>query len=360
MRGVRLEGREAAARVGWMSQSPDRTDRTHRKPSVLPRRLLTIPGILGLACVAWASAPLWLPVLFCVDLFRRRRFATLRMGAFALVYLACETLGISAAFGAWLRKLGLRQDEEAWQETNYRLQAWWGSTLFGAAQRIYGLSVSVEHEGSLSHGPLILLLRHASLADTLLGVLLFSAPHGLRFRYVLKRELLVDPCLDIVGNRVPNAFVRRDGADSAREIEAVSRLGEGLGVRDGVLIYPEGTRFTEAKRRRVIERLKEKGDTELAVRAEGLRHVLPPRPGGALALLAAAPDADVVLCAHHGFEAAGTVRDLWSGRLIGQRLEVRCVRYDAREVPREPRLASAWLLERWEEVDAFVARRSAS
>ena len=37
-----------------------------------------------------------------------------------------------------------------------------------------------------------------------------SRRYHLRLRYVLKRELLWDPCLDIVGQRVPNIFVDRD------------------------------------------------------------------------------------------------------------------------------------------------------
>jgi 1-acyl-sn-glycerol-3-phosphate acyltransferase len=61
--------------------------------------------------------------------------------------------------------------------------------------------------------------------------------------------------LDIVGNRLANCFVRRNSGDSDREIAAVQRLMEDLGPNDGVLIYPEGTRFTEAKRRRILDHL---------------------------------------------------------------------------------------------------------
>jgi 1-acyl-sn-glycerol-3-phosphate acyltransferase len=168
---------------------------------------------------------------------------------------------------------------------------------------------------------------------------------------VLKRELLLDPCLDIVGHRLPNAFVRRDGVDG--DVDAVVDLTRDLGERDGVLNYPEGTRFSPEKQRRVVERLSEKGRIELALRAERMRHVLLPRPGGPLALLAAAPDADVVLCMHHGFEAAASAADLWSGRLIGRRIQVRCVRYPSDEFPSDP---EDWLLDRWDEVDAYVER----
>lgn len=103
-----------------------------------------------------------------------------------------------------------------------------------------------------------------------------------------------------------------------------------------MLIYPEGTRFTEPKRRRVLERLRERGQAELALRAEQLRHTLPPKPGGPLALLEAAPDADVVLCMHSGFEAAGTLGQSWSRALIGRTIRVRCVRVPRTRFRRMP------------------------
>lgn len=325
--------------------------------SALARRLVTIPAVLGLACLGALSAPLWLSLLLGVDAFGRRRLASVRLGLFAMGYLACEVAGILACCGLWLRQLALREGREVWLRRNFRLQCWWAGAIWAIARRVYRLELSVESDSDLSRGPILLFLRHASLGDTLLGALLFARPYGLRLRYVLKRELLVDPCLDIVGHRLPNVFVRRDGADTPREIGAVAELARDLGPSDGVLIYPEGTRFTRDKQRRLVERLKEKGNTALAVRAERMRNVLPPRPGGPLALLDAAPDADVVLCMHHGFEAAGTAGDLWSGRLIGSRIQVRCVRIPAREIPAD---RAAWLLDRWDDVDAFVTDRQRS
>jgi hypothetical protein len=54
------------------------------------------------------------------------------------------------------------------------------------------------------------MLRHASIGDTLLASALVGRPHGIFWlRYVLKRELLWDPCLDVVGNRLPHVFVDR-------------------------------------------------------------------------------------------------------------------------------------------------------
>ncbi len=41
-------------------------------------------------------------------------------------------------------------------------------------------------------------------------------------------------------------------------------------------------------------------------------NLLPPRPGGALAAIAACPDADVIFVAHAGLDIIITVADVWS------------------------------------------------
>jgi 1-acyl-sn-glycerol-3-phosphate acyltransferase len=88
------------------------------------------------------------------------------------------------------------------------------------------------------------------MVDTMLPAHLVANPTGFRLRYVLKKELLADPTLDIGGNRLPNYFINRGAGDSAKETEAVRRLASDLGSNDGVLIYPEGTRYSEEKRLR--------------------------------------------------------------------------------------------------------------
>ncbi|MGH0031035.1 MAG: 1-acyl-sn-glycerol-3-phosphate acyltransferase [Myxococcota bacterium] len=321
-----------------------------------PRRVVTITAVLGSAALLTIGAPLWLPALAIVDAFRRRRLASLRLGLFAWFFLLCESAGLLAAGFLWLRQRVLPEPHERYLDRNFRLQHWWGAALYAGASRIYGFSLTLESEGDLSRGPFLLMLRHASIGDTLLGVKLFSEPYGLKLRYVLKNELLWDPCLDVVGHRVPVAFVRRDGSDTPRELRAIGELARNLGPEDGVLIYPEGTRFTEEKRQRVIERSKERGDDALAQRADRLQRVLPPRRGGPQVLFAAEPDADVEVCAHTGFEAAATAGDLWAGRLIGKRIHVRCTRFPAEAIPAAAEEAWEWLLDRWEEVDAFVTQ----
>jgi 1-acyl-sn-glycerol-3-phosphate acyltransferase len=319
------------------------------------RRLITIPGYLLVWSLCVVTAPLWLPVAAIFDAVRSNRGATLRSAVFLTYYLSCEVLGIAISAGLWTWTRVFPLDAERWADLHYRLEAWWGTALLSGVVRLFGLHLEVEGDADLARGPYLLLVRHASSGDTLLASALVSRPHGTHLRYLLKRELLWDPCLDIVGNRLPNVFVDRFSDDSAREIRRARELARDLGPRDGLLTHPEGTRFSEEKRRKVLERLDRAGDAKMLEYTRSLQFVLPPRPGGTLGLLEAAPGADVVVCSHTGFEAATSLAQIWQGSLVGQTVRVQFRRIPRDEIPtgRDDRLA--WLLEEWQRVDAWVA-----
>jgi 1-acyl-sn-glycerol-3-phosphate acyltransferase len=222
------------------------------------------------------------------------------------------------------------------------------------------MRVEVEEAPDLGHGPIILFSRHASVGDTLLPAVFVSSRYGIVLRYVLKRELLWDPCLDIVGNRLRNCFVQRGSGESERDIALVQQLMEDLGPQDGVLIYPEGTRFTPAKRQRILERLAQKGDADLLAKAEALQHLLPPRLGGTLALLERNVGADAVFCAHIGFDGAGSFRDLLNGSLVNRLVRVCFWRVPYNEIPRTAAAQAAWLYEQWARIDTWIGGVSAA
>jgi len=248
----------------------------------------------------------------------------------------------------------------AWIERFFRLQCAWLGALFRGGVVMFGMKVETEGEACLPGGPLLVFMRHASTADVVLGNVLVSARNGLVLRYVLKRELLWDPCLDVAGHRLVNCFIRRGSGNAEREIAAVRSLGEGLGPRDGVLIYPEGTRFTPDKQERALARIRATGHAERIARAEKLAHVLPPRLGGPVALLDAAPHADVLFVAHTGFEGARTMGDFLGGALVGTTLRVKFWRVAARDVPSEAEARERWLFDQWQHVDAIVGGHTAA
>jgi hypothetical protein len=94
--------------------------------------------------------------------------------------------------------------------------------------------------------------------------------------------------------------------------------------------------------------------------ARSLEFVLPPRPGGTLGLLEAAPEADVVVCAHTGFEGAASLAELWKGALVHRVIRVQFRRIPRDEIPvgRDARIA--WILEEWQRVGTWVASHRSS
>lgn len=317
-------------------------------------RLITIPGFLA-AWLLWiAAAPIWAVLSVLVDGMRRGRGLALRSALLVAVYLTCELLGIAAGSGLWVWRKIFGIDDERWLDLHFRLEAWWGATLFRSVVLLFSLRVEVEGDADLGRGPYLMLSRHTSSGDTLLAAAIVSRPYGIRMRYVLKRENLWDPCLDIVGNRLPNIFVDRFSGDSASEIERLRRIARDLGADDGVLIYPEGTRFSTEKRNRVIERLRNQGDERMHEYAMSLANVLPPRLGGTLGLLDEAPEMDVIFCSHAGFENAASLAKVWSGAFVNQTIRVRFDRIPRSKIPEEHDVRVAWLLEEWRRVDSWV------
>lgn len=321
-------------------------------------RLLTIPGYLLLTAAWIALAPASVLVAACIDLARPGAPIALRCVGSVTAYLGCELVGMTMAGALWIWKLLFPVSEEQWQSIHFRLEAWWGDALFKSIAFCFRLRIEIDgnsdENANLGDGPYVLIPRHTSTADTVLASTLVSRPYDMRLRYVLKKELLFDPCLDVVGNRIPNVFVDRSSKNSLEEIERIQDLARDLGAKDGVLIYPEGTRFTPEKRTRIIEGFREKGDAAMADYTESLVSVLPPRAGGLLGILEVAPDADVVLCAHTGFEGAGSLGEIWRGALLNRVVRVRFERVSRNRIPREKDAQAEWLRDEWRKLDAWI------
>ena len=326
------------------------TSESTRNP--LRRRVLSISRVSVGAVVALLLSPALLIVAAVVDLFRHRRFVLTRCVVFGVTALWIEVIGICVAGLIW----PLTPLSETFASVNFRLQCWWARSLYRAAVRMLALDVEIDTPLDLKSGPMIVLVRHTSLAETLLPAVLISDPFGIRLRWVMKRELLADPCLDIVGNRLPNYFVDRSASESAGEIDAIGRLGEDLGSDGGVVIFPEGTRFTPERRMRLIERLS--NNPEEQERAASYSSVLPVRPGGTAALMDSAVDADIVVVLHTGFERTTRLGDLLGGSLVGARLRVAVWRIDRADVPGPGARRLDWLDRLWHDVDAWVVENS--
>ncbi|MCB2222704.1 MAG: lysophospholipid acyltransferase family protein [Actinobacteria bacterium] len=336
--------------------------RSRRDPLrvVLVRRAWTIPFIVVFFVVVTATLPLLTLGALAGDIVRRARrgtpFVLVRGVLFGWVYLAVEVWALTSLLFTWVfSAFGLWRRAEL--ALTYRLQLAWARMLFGALRAIFGLALEVENDDVVAPGPVVVMVRHASMIDTLLPNNLVTRRRGILLRYVLKNELLYDPALDVAGHRLVNHFVERSG-DSEAQVENVRRLSEGLTGDEGVLIYPEGTRFTEEKRERVLARLREI-DPARAERAEALRHTLPPRLGGPLALLDPLTPCDVVFMAHVGLDGMATVKRLLSGKVVGSRIRVRFWRVPREEIPEGREARIDWLFGQWERVDAWIGSHAA-
>ncbi len=317
-------------------------------PEWLPRRLVTVPAIvLGLWLVV-AAFPLLLFLALLIDLGRlSRTFSTTRLLVFLLAYLAIENLALGLLLVTWLTtRAGTRERLEA----TFVAQRRYSGLLLTAVTRVFSLRFVVEGSELAAHGPLLVFVRHASLVDVLVPGGFIANVHHLELRYVLKRELLLDPALDIAGHWIPNHFVDRGGADTQRELAAVAALKAGLGPKEGVLVYPEGTRFSRRRREAALSKL----TGEARARAEQLHHLLPIRPGGALALLAAPPACDLLFVGHHGLEGFTRLGDIWRGALIGRTVTIRFWRAPASELPQGDEERLRWLHQHWRTLDQWL------
>jgi 1-acyl-sn-glycerol-3-phosphate acyltransferase len=314
----------------------------------LRRRSISISGLFAAAVMITLTIPLWLPIALLVDAARFRfRFPIARLLAFAVCWCWIEVGGLVRALGLWL--IGRSGDTEA----HYRLMAWWSGRLMAAMRLTTGMRPTIEGLDELRRGDAVILARHASLGDSLLSGWALVAVAGVHPRYVLKKELLFDPCLDVVGLRVPNHFLDREASDGSVELESLEALARGVGPGVVSVIFAEGTRSNDAKRARAIEKIAER-DEERARRMAALRRLLPPRPAGSMALLRGAPDADVILVWHSGFDGL----DTFGGMIDSLAKSLPPVRFVVRRVPRSEVPAGEafvrWLDDQWLIMDAEV------
>lgn len=312
------------------------------------RRIVSIPALFLAAIILTITIPLWAPLATVFDLVRGRfRLPTVRLLAFGVCWAWLEVCGVTAAGALWCT--GQARNNRA----QYALQRWWAARLMGALRLTTGIAVEAAEADALSPGPTIMLCRHASLADSLVSAWVVTSQARMNPRYVLKRELLVDPCLDIVGNRLPNHFLDRGADDSSGELASLTELAAGLQGDEVGIIFPEGTRAAAHKRDRALAKIGER-DPQRAAKLAPLQHLLPPRPAGAAALLAGCPTADVVLAWHVGFDGL----DTFGGILRHLSRRPRPVQFHAVRIAREQVPAgdgfTAWLDDQWLLADAAV------
>lgn len=320
------------------------------------RRVVVGPLWFAALISLLGALPLWLVGAAFASRFVPGRWRVLRVAWFLVVYLWWELVALALLFGAWVASgFGRWIRTERWQRRHYRLAAWWLRRVMGSARRTFRLVIeqSIDEEVAAARRPVLVFCRHAGPGDSFLLVDGLLNRVGRRPRIVLKDLLQLDPCVDVLLNRVPTEFVPSHGRAGDSVVDAIGRLAADMGPDDALVLFPEGGNFTPGRRERAIAKLRAAGRDELADRASGMRHVLPPKPLGALTAIEAAPGADVVFVGHVGLERLSSLRDLWRGIPLDAAVRSKLWRVAAEDVP-PPDEREAWLYDRWSQLDDWI------
>lgn len=322
-----------------------------RIPPPRVRRVTVAPVVLALEVAFIAVSPVLLAIAAVLSpLVGGRR--PLRLLTLALSYAVGHVAAVAACLVLWASGRGGERGP------HYAVMRWFVGGVARAALRVARVKITMHGSAAAEAAlaararPLVVLSIHSGEGDSLLVLDHLLRRHHRRPRIVMHQLLALDPLIDVIGRRLPNRFVDPRGGDIEREIKVMS---EGLGADDAVLIFPEGGNVTAERRKRAIERLLHRGHHREAERASRMGHLGAPRPGGALAALEGAPDADVVFFAHSGFPEG--VRETWRTLPDAKTIEVELWLVPAEEIPAGTDARIDWLFQWWGELDAWVARR---
>ena len=332
------------------------------------RRIILVPAMLLLSVVAVITLPLTVTVAVLIGLLTPRTLTRpLRLLLLVVGYLAAEAVGLIALGGLWLiAGFGRTIRSPASEHRHYVLVRTFLEWLYWLVSHVLHISVRVDGPAPEAYRdrPLIVFCRHAGPGDSFLIVHALLDWYDREPRIVLKDTLQWDPAIDVVLNRLPNRFIRsgspgRPTADSPTQPpveEAIGELARRLDGNDALVLFPEGGNFTARRKVRAIQRLRRRGLHAEVRKAQAMRHVLPPRPAGVLAVLANAGDADVVWVGHTGTDHLLSVADIWGALPMDTEILMRWWHVRSSAVPTEPEAQITWLYEWWKRIDDWIAR----
>jgi 1-acyl-sn-glycerol-3-phosphate acyltransferase len=323
------------------------------------RRLVTAPVVVGLTALLWLTLPLWLIGAAALSPVLPGRLRPLRILWVAIVYLTCEALLLVVMFGLWLASgFGWRLRTPYFEGIHYDLVQGTMWVFFREARRVLRLRIETEGPTPAAYPgrPILVCCRHAGPGDSFVLIHTLMAWYRREPRVILKDTLAWDPAIDVLLNRIPARFITPNPTDGERLDEQIASLARGLDENDAFVIFPEGGNFTPARRQRAIDRLRRLGMERMAQRAERMIHVLAPRPGGFLAALDAAPDADVVLVAHTGLDHLVSVGDIWRELPMDKRIIMRWWQVPHDEIPAGRDARIDWLFAWWERIDDWITQ----
>jgi 1-acyl-sn-glycerol-3-phosphate acyltransferase len=311
--------------------------------------------------LATALYGLALPILALYSIVRdvvrgRPGFLLLRFHLYIFATLFIQILALLFLLGSYLYTLFMTPERRRIAHRNTEI--FFIPKTIAIAERIYGMTIVLDNIECCAPGPILLLSRHASVLDTIMPIKLLGQALGMGMRIVQKSELMWNPVVDVASHRMPRAFIKRGSGDIDSQIGHMKHLLQGIDETDALVVFPEGSRFSEEKKARIIDKLAQSNPIA-ADRARRLRAVLPIRPAGTTALIDARPDMDVVFLAHTGLEGANKLEDFVAGALYKQKVHMKFWRVAAHDIPKDPDERIAWLHEEWSKVDQWICENRA-
>jgi 1-acyl-sn-glycerol-3-phosphate acyltransferase len=326
-------------------------------PPAAVRRPITITVWLVMSVVCLTLSPVLLALAALVSAVTRCLQALI-FARLVVTYFALELATLLACGALWTASCGgLLMGTELFQRLHYRLLRWFVHGLAARWSALLEIDVPAQEPTEATRAlqsdrPLLFFSRHAGPGDTILLIDRLLTRFDRFPSVVFKRSIAIDPCVDLIGHRLPHAILDTSAQEESEQ--RIEKVAAGLRGRGVLLLFPEGGNFTTERRRRAIRKLWRTGRQRQAAQAEHMSHVLPPRPTGALAALRGNPRADVIFGAHSGLGLAAFPREIWQQTPLRKTFNTHMWLSPAAEHPTEPEAQIAWIYDWWKRLDAWI------
>lgn len=321
------------------------------------QRFVVAPLFVVGAVFLWTFSPFWLIAMAIGARWVPGWLRPVRLLWIGVLHLSLEAVAVVELFLLWIASgFGLFIRRPFFERLHYDLIQNYLIIFFREARRVLRLEIVTEGPtpDAFPGHPVLVFSRHAGPGDSFTLVYALMEWFQREPRIVLKDTLAWDPALGIVLNRLPSRFIRPAPGDRAGVENEIKALASGLDENDAFVIFPEGGNFTPQRRDRAIARLNKLGLHRMAERAARMTTVLAPKPGGVVAALDAAPEADVLLVAHTGLDHVLTMRDAWKSLPMDKKIVMRWWRVPRSEIPAGREEQIDWLFDWWQKIDEWV------
>ena len=304
-----------------------------------------------------ALSILFYPLVFIrgkISLSKNSSSRYIRFSLMIVWYLLMECLGTIIAFILWVGTTGgyfmlSRPSQRIHALVQYR----WACSLLLGVRLFFNTRIIFPDCTVFNSGPMLIAAQHSSFFDALIPTVLLGKGGGsIVPRHVLKSGLLLSPSLDFYGNRLPNKFVTRSSTTRSLDISGVYSIGEEL-HKDACVIFPEGTFYSPKRFTKVIEKL-QLSDPERVGEVSQLNHLLPVKPGGILALVSSAPNADLVMVGHYGLSSFSSFKEIINNIPFQNPIEIYVKRIPSACLPSDTSACLKFIDNEWLNIDNWL------